>query len=730
MPSEDTVPELTVAMPTRNVARFLRQAISSVLIQEGVEFELILVDDASEDESVEAIESFRDPRIRLIRNTTQCGIAHCHNQIVAASRAPFIAHVDSDDVLLPGALATLLETIRANPDAGQAHTPPFIMEEDGSMTREMCRSRFRFWAERRPVPDYRKHMLSEGMVVNCLRTYRKEALEVVGRFNEAIPYVVDWEMGVRILDRFEIVQARYPLYIARTHALRTSLRGRFPSLDHWWRQLQIALHLRRQGDVRYLRRWKWNPIRLMVPRLLNIFRLDRLMPLNLNDVRTLVLPNLLDDAYRLCERAFSWWPAGLGVTGDSAGSSLKVGYYLWRYPSTTFVQREVEALAAAGIDVEVFAEAPGDGTSPGSHLEPVPIHYRLPENREFLERHRREFRRRHPLRYANLFWFTMTRRYSHYKTFREDRSIFDQAISLAGLLREAGISHLHAPWADRSAFVCLLAARLLGIPYSVQARAHELYRDRARFALRDKFKNARFVVTNAHYNEPTIRAELPRWRATPIHVVYEGISTHALPSTRPPPNREAPAKILCVARLIEEKGLVHLLEACRRLRAQGFRFHTTVIGGPEEPTYTRYYIDLIRLHRRLNLEDVVTFAGFQPFEKVRKAYVGADLFVLPCVQARNGGRDITPNSLIEAMAAGLPVISTRSGAIPELVEHGETGLLVPPADDEALTNAVVRLLQDRDFGRKLGTAGRKRMEERFDITKNIQAYRLLFRGEL
>jgi hypothetical protein len=254
----------------------------------------------------------------------------------------------------------------------------------------------------------------------------------------------------------------------------------------------------------------------MVPRLLKSVLLDRLLPPSINDFRTRTLTNFVDDLYRLCERAFSWWPAGLGVPGGSAGSSLKVGYYLWRYPSTTFVQREVEALAATGIDVEVFADEPGDDTSPGSHLdtESVPVHYRLPEDREFLERHRREFRRRHPLRYANLFWFTMTRRYSHYKTFREDRSIFDQAIYLAGLLREAGISHLHSPWADRSAFVCLLASRLLGIPYSVQARAHELYRDRARFALRDKFRSARFIVTNAHYNEPTIRAELSRWPAT------------------------------------------------------------------------------------------------------------------------------------------------------------------------------------------------------------------------
>ncbi len=713
-------------MPTRNVARYLGRAISSVLAQEDVDLELIVVDDASEDDTARVISSFRDARIRMIRNPSQRGIAYCHNQILAASRAPFISHVDSDDALLPGALAAMLRVMHEHPEAGQAHSPQFYMDEDGRTTLEQCRHWYRFWARRRPLADYRRSMLSEGMVANSLRTYRRAALESLGGFDESLPYAVDWEMSVRMLGRFEIVQAPYPLYMTRLHRSRTSHSERSPALDHWRRQLAIALSLRRRGEVQYLSRWRWNPIRRMTPRLLRIFDLHRALPVRalIETLRSRTLPGLSDVAYRSCRHLFGWWPVGIGRERRHTEAPLRVGYYLWRYPSTTFVKREVEALSRAGIDVRVFADSPGSGPAGGS----VPVHYRLPENRTRVDCDRRAFRRSHPIRYANLFWFTMTRRYAHYKSFREDRSIFEQAVSLAGMLRREGISHLHSPWADRSAFVCLLASRLLGIPYSVQARAHELYRHRARFALREKFSAAHFIVTNAHYNEAAIRRALPPRGAPPLRVVHEGLPRDELSPRRISPDRESPVQILCVARLIEEKGLVHLLEACRRLRERGFEFHATVIGGFEEPTYTRYRVDLMRLHRRLGLEDLVRFEGAQPFERVRRAYAEADVFVLPCVEARNGGRDVTPNTLIEAMAAGLPVISTRTGAIGELVEHGQTGLLLPPGDDEALASALAQLLQDPDLARKLGSAGRERMERHFDIDQNIRSYVSLFRG--
>jgi len=100
--------------------------------------------------------------------------------------------------------------------------------------------------------------------------------------------------------------------------------------------------------------------------------------------------------------------------------------------------------------------------------------------------------------------------------------------------------------------------------------------------------------------------------------------------------------------------------------------------------------------------------------------------VLPAVTASHGGRDITPNVLIEAMAMKLPVVSTFSGAIPEIVDDGLSGLLVHPRDEEALAEAILRLIENPAWAEMLGSNARKKVEERFDIQKNIAQFVSLF----
>ncbi|HUK40057.1 MAG TPA: glycosyltransferase, partial [Candidatus Acidoferrales bacterium] len=122
----------------------------------------------------------------------------------------------------------------------------------------------------------------------------------------------------------------------------------------------------------------------------------------------------------------------------------------------------------------------------------------------------------------------------------------------------------------------------------------------------------------------------------------------------------------------------------------------------------------------------IVFLDRQPFDYVLKRYAAADIFVLPGVTASHGGRDITPNVLMEAMAMKLPVVSTISGAIPEVVENGVSGLLVPPHDEQALAGALVRLIQEPGLRQTYGRNGRRRVEERFDVAKNATAFVSLF----
>jgi glycosyltransferase involved in cell wall biosynthesis len=145
------------------------------------------------------------------------------------------------------------------------------------------------------------------------------------------------------------------------------------------------------------------------------------------------------------------------------------------------------------------------------------------------------------------------------------------------------------------------------------------------------------------------------------------------------------------------------------------------VGCPEEPQQTNYLVELKILHRRLALEHHVVLWGAQPFSEILEGSAASDIFVLPCVIAEDGGRDITPTSLIEAMAMELPVVSTTITGIPEIVEDGISGILVPPRQEGALAEALVRLLRDRGLRERLGANARQKVEARFQLSRNILA---------
>lgn len=435
---------------------------------------------------------------------------------------------------------------------------------------------------------------------------------------------------------------------------------------------------------------------------------------------------------------WTWWPlslASLTRKGHSmrngAGARRaqpRIAYYIWHFPvlSQTFVRREVGALRKRGACVTIFAQGVEDLELLDDDARALQesTHYVEPIDEPLLARYKKTFRWTKPLTYLNLLLFVMSRRYGAGKSFFTDPKILDDAVYLAGHLRDRGIDRVHSPWADRSGFAALLAARLLDIPFSVQVRAHDLHDPSYQGLLPDLFENADFIITNTLYNRPYILAQM-RSEGPEVHTIYNGIDLAEFVPVRQPRQADA-VRVLCVARLIEQKGLLHLLEACALLRERGLAFRCEVIGGTEEPLYTDYARRLTEVHRRLGLEDHVVFRGAQPFADVIESYRRADVFVLPCVVARDGRRDITPNALIEAMAMKLPVVSTTITGIPEIVENGVSGLLVPPADHVALADAIETVARDPALAAQLGENARKRVADRFDVEENVRSYLRLF----
>ncbi|MEO8576282.1 MAG: glycosyltransferase family 4 protein [Gemmatimonadales bacterium] len=424
---------------------------------------------------------------------------------------------------------------------------------------------------------------------------------------------------------------------------------------------------------------------------------------------------------------WSWWPDKLPAVLQprrrfDPSESPRVAYYIWHFPvlSQTFVRREVEALRRHGASIEVFADGAEDVEllDEGDRGLLTTTRYLLPIDRRLLFRYQRQFRRERPLAYFHVYLFIMSRRYGLTKKLRRDRTLFERTVYLAGHFRDAGIARVHSPWGDRSGFAAMLAAKLLGVPFSVQIRAHDLHDPAYHSALREMLPSADFVITNTQYNRPFIQA-LMKGSGTEIHTIYNGIKL----SEFNPPARSianvAPVRILCVGRLIEQKGLTYLLDACALLRARNVPFTCDVIGGTEEPLYTEYWERLKERHRDLRLEGLVFFRGARAFAAIMDAYRAADIFVLPCVVARDGRRDITPNAVIEAMAMKLPVISTPITGVVEIVEHGTSGLLVPPENSVALADEIERLTRNRALATRLGENARKRVESRFDADKNV-----------
>jgi glycosyltransferase involved in cell wall biosynthesis len=291
-------------------------------------------------------------------------------------------------------------------------------------------------------------------------------------------------------------------------------------------------------------------------------------------------------------------------------------------------------------------------------------------------------------------------------------------------LAGAPIDHLHAHFAHDPALVALLTARLTGVPYSITAHARDLYQLPVP-SLRARARGAVAVVTCCAANVDYLRSVLPARLHPRLRLIHHGVE---LDRFVPVPRGEdrAPVEIVSVGRLVEKKGFADLLQACRRLKqvpvAERAPFRLRVYGdGPLRA-------ELTALRDRLELRPEVEFAGERDRDDVLRAFQSADVFALTPYVPADGDRDGVPNVIVEAMACGLPVVTTDAGGIAEVVRHGVTGLVAAPRDVAAIARHLAALVADAPRRRALGDAGRRTVEERFDVRSAAQELSLLFAG--
>jgi glycosyltransferase involved in cell wall biosynthesis len=259
--------------------------------------------------------------------------------------------------------------------------------------------------------------------------------------------------------------------------------------------------------------------------------------------------------------------------------------------------------------------------------------------------------------------------------------------------------------------------RFFGIGFSFTAHANDIFAPKPfEVSLGKLIGAARAVITVSDFGVGFLSGKFPA-EAGKMHRVYNGID---LARFRPTVFSAVPPTIISIGRLIEKKGFADLIEACRMLRTRKIDFRCEIVGeGPLQAA----------LQEQINnadLSNVVFLAGPLAQSEVIDRLARATVFALPCVAEKGGGRDNLPTVIMEAMAAGLPVVSTSIGGVPEMVVDGVTGLLASEHEPAALAGMFVRLLADRILARSLGQAGRRRAAELFSIERSVLALRAIF----
>jgi glycosyltransferase involved in cell wall biosynthesis len=289
---------------------------------------------------------------------------------------------------------------------------------------------------------------------------------------------------------------------------------------------------------------------------------------------------------------------------------------------------------------------------------------------------------------------------------------FLQAVWIAQFILQAGdVRHIHAHFCHGATTVTWFVSLITGLPFSFTAHAKDIYCDSLNPAglLRRKMRAARFVVTCTDANRDHLLEVEP---SANVRCIYHGLNAEfsdLLVDEVKLPEKHERLRALGVGRLVPKKGFDVLVQACAILKRRGFHFETVIVGEHGE-----HELELRRQIAAHGLRDRVRLTG--PLEQARlyNEYQRADIFCLPCRVLENGDRDGLPNVLMEAMACGLPVITTPVSGIPEIIKDGHNGTLVPPDDAEALANAIQRISSDRMLARNLGRAGRLTVLERFD----------------
>ncbi|HEY9127957.1 MAG TPA: glycosyltransferase family 4 protein [Acidobacteriaceae bacterium] len=400
---------------------------------------------------------------------------------------------------------------------------------------------------------------------------------------------------------------------------------------------------------------------------------------------------------------------------------VRVGFLLSRYPavSHTFFLKEVLGLRERGIVIPVASINPPDRPMevlPAVEAEEAGATYYIKAGgKGKLAAGVLSTALKHPGAAWRGLWAALTLGEGGLGWFHVKARLFAlfylaEALLVGRWMREKGVGHLHVHFGGAVATVGMLTAEAWGVPWSITLHGPDEFFDQEAFYLRQKIESACFVICISDFCRSQVLRIVPSLALERTEVVRLGVDCATLlPAVKT--QERAAIKIACTGRMVAAKGHRILLEAfaqaAAELAGRGIGLACVLIGdGPERA-------GLEALAQRLGIAESVQFAGAQAHGATLGMVADADIFVLASFA------EGLPVALMEAMALGVPCISTQIAAIGELIHDGENGLLAPASNVPMLAEALTRLAADGEYRRRLGAAARHTVESDYNLAANL-----------
>jgi colanic acid/amylovoran biosynthesis glycosyltransferase len=397
----------------------------------------------------------------------------------------------------------------------------------------------------------------------------------------------------------------------------------------------------------------------------------------------------------------------------------RIAYILLWFPkpSETFIFREVVNLLKMGLDLKVFTlygPLTRDLSPEMKLLAPQIERLGLPSLRFFWKDFLYWWKRQ-PEVIRRLLRTLLPGRWSNPE--REGESMWGAlcGFHLARRFRAEQITHIHAPWACGPATAAWVASHLTGIPYSFTGRAHDVFTPDS--LLPEKVRDAELVRGESRAALKQLSA-LSGGANGKFQLTYNGVPLTALGPA--PVRMQPPYRLLALGRFVAIKGFDVLIEAGRILLDGGVDFRLTMAGSGPKGWQLKY------LTRKLGLASQILFPGFISHDRVAELFYVTDIFIMPSTVQASGDRDGLPTVLLEALLHRVPVIASDVAGIREVVEDGVTGFLIPPREPQAIAEAVLRMIRDRDATLAMAERGQSRIRQDFDPATNHRRVLELF----